>query len=964
LRTKIEVRDTDNSVLGVLDIGKDADFPISITKRLGSIKDISKRSGSYSKTFKIPATKANNRLLNTLYSSNQRNVKDMKNRKAANVLVDSKIIERGYLKVTNVEDVNGVKTYHCKFFGDNADWMAALSEVTLKDLTYGSNSTGDLTYNRTNITNTWDKVYGDNYDHVYAWINYGQYKEGHGLITEDMRPSVRYRAIIERSLSKAGYNLSSTFMDTADFKQLIFPFIGDNFKHSQAIVDNKLFRAASDKVNTDAYYADTGSTSDANGFRQILRFNDDSTAPNFDTGGNYNTSSYRYTIPTAATGNGKYRFAITAKLATGLLASQYNPTDTKISWHIWKNGSYLETVLEDDLLDNYKESKKVETGYYHLIENDYIEFKCSIYGTPAKISGLDNNGNWAVGDTLEGTSSGATATIYKIVNIPNNTLGYKYYYFENSSTTTGKLGFDLGGENVFKVGSPSDTGALFGYTHSYDYINFSNTDTFVELIDMSKELVEENTYQLANVMPEVKVLDLISDISKIFNLYWRTDTKTKTVYVEERDSFFKSYTTALNWTNKVAINKPYKLNFLESYNRDLIFKYAKDSNDKYLEKRNETFQYQNNLYCSYRHELPTRFPKGETTINTTQIAPTYIIHDPKAVLNYCPSFTFCSSNVSRYAVTARLWNEPNLDDSAPPPSYNFNPRILNYKYAAQTDVNSNSLAIDFKGIYTGDKWVNYTTIPAALPLKIWDNTVPYSLSFAQDNGLVLTYYGRTLGVIEDSLQLDLYLNLSDTDIQNLDMSKPVYFKTPEEIQGYWLIDTVHDYSPFKELTRVTLTKYHKNDSSGNKITIDTDSSPDPFPNPTGGDFPPDPINVIGHGSGTDGTETDGDTISRFGIVAQNGTDNRAARGSGSLAMGQGCVAKYKNQSMFGSYPEISNDIFAIGVGNENERITGLRADADGNVTIYGGEIYTINNNGERVPVYTEGSDKIRKIYLK
>ena len=94
MRTKLEVRDTDNSVLGVLDIGKDSDFPFTLTKKIASLSNISKRGGSYSKTFKIPATKANNQLLHNLYSSNQRNVKDMKKRKTAIVLVDNKIIER------------------------------------------------------------------------------------------------------------------------------------------------------------------------------------------------------------------------------------------------------------------------------------------------------------------------------------------------------------------------------------------------------------------------------------------------------------------------------------------------------------------------------------------------------------------------------------------------------------------------------------------------------------------------------------------------------------------------------------------------------------------------------------------------------------------------------------------------------------------------------------------------------
>ena len=972
MRTKLEVRDTDNSVLGVLDIGKDSNFPFTLTKKIASLTDINKRGGAYSKTFKIPATKANNQLLNTLYSSNQRNVKDMKNRKSANVLVDNKIIERGYLKVTNIVDNKGVRSYVCKFFGDNSDWMTALSETTLKDLTYGAGSSGSLDYSNSNISLSWGKTYSDGYDHVYAWINYGQYEVGNGLSTEDFRPSLRYKAIIERALNKVGYKLSSTFMGTSDFEQLIMPYIGDGFQHSQANVDAKLFRASSNKSNTDTYYADGDITFSgtapviSGGLVQTLRFNDDSTGSNFDTGGNYNTTNYKYTVPLPDdTGNGKYRFAINAKLD---MPNSF-VVDAKITWEIWKNGTILETVLQKDDLINYTSGKTIETGYYKLESGDYIEFKSRILGAPAILKVSDPTHTIAVGNRIEQpTPSGynGRAEIYKIISNGN----IKYLFLkdpEDNNTSDGELLFKPF-VNVTET-SPTSPYAPTGVTaevkpfgisgqsvypvpSTYNRINWDNANTYVKLIDMSKQLVENNTFTLANILPEVKVLDLFADITKVFNLYWRTDTKTKTVYVEERDSFFKSYTTALNWTDKLAIDKPYKLNFLENYNRDLIFKYAEDSNDKYLEKRNQTFQYQNNLYCSYKHELPTRFPKGESYVKTSEIAPTYIIHDSKAVLD---------NTLTRYGVTARMWNEPNINDSAPPPDYGFNPRILNYQYGAQTDIDGNALSVDFK---ESGGWVNYTNIPSALPIKVWNNTVPYSLSFAQSDGLVLSYYGRTLGVIEDSLQLEAYIHLTDSDYQNLDMSKPIYLNNPEEVQGYWLIDTISDYSPFKDLTKVTLTKYHKNDSSGRKVTIDTSSSPNPFPNPTGGDFPPNPTNVFGHGTGADGTETDGNDIRRMGIVAQNGTNNRAAKGSASFALGQGCVAKYKNQSMLGSYPEISDDMFAIGVGNENERITGLRADSDGNVTIYGGEIYTINNNGERVPVYTESDNKTRKIYLK
>ena len=68
--------------------------------------------------------------------------------------------------------------------------------------------------------------------------------------------------------------------------------------------------------------------------------------------------------------------------------------------------------------------------------------------------------------------------------------------------------------------------------------------------------------------------------------------------------------------------------------------------------------------------------------------------------------------------------------------------------------------------------------------------------------------------------------------------------------------------------------------------------------------------------------------------------------------------------MLGRYPEATNDIISIGVGTKEERLTGLRVSQDGDVTFYGGEVLVVNDNGERVPVFIEGTDKMKKIYLK
>jgi len=828
---KLEIRDTDNSILGLIDIGNDADFPFTLTKRLASLNDISKRGGAYSKTFKVPSTKENNKLLHYLYSSNQRVVKGFRKRKTANILVDDIIIERGYIKITDIEVKNKTEYYVITFFGDNVQWMTDLAEVELPDLTYANNT---QTYTTANIVSSWSATYPTN-DHVYPWISYGEYENGTSLTTEDFVPSIRYIAIIENSLNKAGFTLSSTFLNTANFKQLIFPFVGEGFLFSQAFVDDKLFKSSLLSSNQliigvfDVFL---------NPIPTKLIFNDDSTGDNFDTGGNFNITTNQFTAPD----EGLYRF----DLSLEILYADQNSQDTKIK--IFKNNTDFQTInSETPQSMSISSPVIIKSGYYILNMGDTIDIR---------------------------------------VEYP---------------TIVGRI--------------------LFGF------------NSYFKLTDMSREIRANATYNISDVLPKIKVLDLFADLTKLFNLYWLTDNKTKTVYVEERDSFFKAVSQAKDWTSLLAIDKEHKIKFITSYKRNLLFKYAEDSNDKYLEKRNADFKYDNNLYSSYKHTFPDRFRKGQDTLETSEIAPTYIIHDERAV-----------SGSLNYGITARMWNESL--QGHPPKSHAFKPRILNFQYSGQT--------IDGDTLYITVDGTNYSNIPSALPIAVFGNTVPYSLSFAQADGL-FSYYSKSMSIIEDGIQLEAVFNISPNQYQSLDIRKPIYLNAPEEVQGYWIIDTISDYNPFK-LTKVILLKYHNQ----TPVSIDTDISPPPFPNPTGGDFPYVPSSVISAGT-TKGT---GENPEKRGVIINNGTGNRTTRGSGSLALGQGCISEYSNQTFIGSYPETTNDKIAIGIGSKEERLTGLRVTTEGDITFYNGEVYIVNTDGERVPVTIDSDNKIKKIYLK
>jgi len=399
VRTKLEIRDTDNGVLGTIDIGKDGDFPFTLTKRLASLNNISKRGGAYSKTFKVPSTKENNKLLNYLYSTNQKVVKGFRERKTANVLVDDVIIERGYVKITDIEVRNKTEYYVMTFFGDNVQWMADLAETQLPDLTYAY-PFSPVVYSEENIANSWSLTFDDGWDIVYPWVNYGEYESGTTLVAEDFFPALRYRAIVERSLNKVGYNLSSTFMDTADFKQLIFPFVGEKFELSQAVVDDKLFRASfSSSGSVTTYYCDVDTNNlGQQGLVSLLAFDDDSTGDNFDTGGNYDTTNNEYTISK----KGKYRFRIV------LDPYQSSTPNVQLGVFLYKNGSALDTLFPYSIITG-KETR--ESGYYEFNSGDKVQARIGLLGRPPVIKVTSSTGSFLDGEIIRGGTTGFEAEV-------------------------------------------------------------------------------------------------------------------------------------------------------------------------------------------------------------------------------------------------------------------------------------------------------------------------------------------------------------------------------------------------------------------------------------------------------------------------------------------------------------------------------------------------------------------------
>lgn len=715
----IRILDSSNSVLGDLDLKNFNDFPLVITKGIVNLDNLKARTGSYTKSFKVPNTKNNSKLLNSLDDINSRkDYNSALNRKECVIIVNGSIIDKGFLQVSKVYQGFELDSYELVFFGNNIDWVKQASQLKLQDISWRNDS---QVYNQSGIT-TANSATVSTYDHCFPYISRGGNEAESQTQVRDFYPCFYIKAIIERGLNGLGWNVSSSFLDDANIKTLACDF-ANNMRIAQSVLDASKTRAET-----------TGNVAISKGVDTIIAYNDDSTPPNSDANGNYNTSTYVYTVPST----GRYILELSTS------AGDANITTASVVTKVYVNGIETNSF-------SFTTSSATQTGTRDVTLTLNFSDVVSVYATI---------------DTLSPSTSA----------------------------------------NV-KAGS---------------YFN----------IYRATELAEGDSYTLSEIIPdEYKLLDVINDFTRMFNIYYWTDVRTKTVYLEPRNTFFEAEANAIDWTDKIDLSNKYELDYVSSYKRSVEFSYKDLSSDEWLkgwESNNKR------KYGEYTHNLPDRFAEGTTSIKLDLFSAPYA-HVANEV-TYLQSGTF---NKNLAFTTLKVWNEYRNDGLQPEERItNYNPKIFFFKFGGQTSLDGTTRLMDFFG----------TSYASSIPYGIFEaynNTdTPINLNFADsfksdgsvDRGLFYNYYASMMKNIEEGGRLIAYFNLDNVDIENLDFRKLVYIDYPAQVKGYYLIESVIDYNPIKNgLTKVSLFKFENLGSvsidstqEGNN-SVDTDNGNLPQP---------------------------------------------------------------------------------------------------------------------------------------
>ena len=206
--------------------------PVNLNYQFADVSQINKTQGSYSQTFRIPATKQNRDFFGSIDKANVQDASDLiisnysvKQKIKASLSYNTIPLMNGYVQIKAVyvqkKDYADIELI---FFGDTIDLATALKEKKIADL---STTSIDHTLNYTNLIVSMSSalklgnvVYGlmdKGRNWTFAEGQTPPYSSTSGLWQGDFTPYVRAKWLIDTIMSEAGYTYDSTLFDSADF---------------------------------------------------------------------------------------------------------------------------------------------------------------------------------------------------------------------------------------------------------------------------------------------------------------------------------------------------------------------------------------------------------------------------------------------------------------------------------------------------------------------------------------------------------------------------------------------------------------------------------------------------------------------------------------------------------------------------------------------------------------------------
>ena len=855
--------DWNKSVVGSLDVSSISDFPLALTFSIADIKDISARKGTFSKTFKIPATKNNNLLYKNIYIANSFSTNNLTNKKPCRILFNNLYSIKGLLQLSAVGLKDKPEYYSCVFFGENIGWATIIGDVLLKDLGVdgvgwdnlnGKTDSGkDLKITKEGISGTWNnddaeyKIRSNSTPSetaiVYPVTSYGDYNSsgeeytiqlldtkytyyrdftgtpvastftgysGNHFATPygtpepmiDWRPCIWVYDVFKEIFIQAGYTIESEFIESETFKKLLFAL--PNFKYNNA---DERYNLYSLEMLWNLFQTNTSS--------RLVYKNNLTTTMNGTNSVNF--VSEKINLDSATGFDAKLNgdplspvFDVNTDTFTAQEYGYYNFSITNNCLHL---NAFTNSSSESDL-QVFLNYARIEVKIKTVGESNFV-----VAGYSEGAVGYSFN----VGSNNNGINLNTTRELEDFVQPLYLNKGDEVQFW-----------FHVRGKPTVNIGTNTITGSFSLYAEK----NISSGHTHNGRMAIGLDPVHAaygQTYNLKNVInEEYKQLDFIKGVSHAFNLQYTTDEASKVVSIEPFNDFYKPLSEAIDWTYKVDRSQDYVDKWVkQAFKRDVVFKYKTDSKDQKVEQRGLDYFKEILDEYPYWETFSDNFERGISIFENPFFAGTFNAKDVDSVMGEVdPPFIGC------------LWeaqdtggNTNPQDWARPVQGYEFLPRLLTWK---KYFPNGNQLTPKRATVQT---WASNNQIVVANSSQpttpaVLSKMYPQATSVNRDDAsqIILTYgnvwvrnytdgdasslgtystYQIGIGLYErfykNMIEMIKYnprvrtvvVNLKIDDIVNLNLRKIIY------IDGvYWRINKIIDYKPLgTPLTKVELIEW-------------------------------------------------------------------------------------------------------------------------------------------------------------
>ena len=855
---RLELRDYTNGILGNVDITSSDNFPLSLTYQNFDIRNFNSRGGSFSKTFKIPATKNNNVLFNHISKDGNIDSKNVRADIPATIYADNVPVIRGTLKLTKVLKQKEALEYECNFLGDNMDWASKIKNLEIKELAFARSDGSDYIFSNV------QGLSGNNRDYnqqnslddkiLYPLASYGEGVSSRNQVFDgDLAPAMYLKNIWDKIFSTQGYTVESEFCNSTFFKSLIVPF---NFEKQSEQVNFKY-----GKIEKSSTYI------------QITQFTE---------GSELNPTIF------AHIGHGVIEVKKGDNNAGVLTA------DTSVTARYPFNGG---TITDDANVPSSGDTGNVQEGSNG---NGNLDGSSLIVKTNAGNHTIDFN----IDFRCFGEANGMAKIQYRLIgelwrfdddkdtNLPNVDGFYKAVKDTEAGTntnpniervwTSGNVDFQ---ENTDydRTHNFSDSVEVFGdsedkyiFTVAVRVLSFNNTPLFdssnfsfgwkggtLEISGNSEIQTGEELTDLQFFLPRGKQSDFISGVAQMFNLQFETDVASKTVKVEPYDYFYKDFSDAVDWTDKIDYSMSIQDEFIYDIKSELKFQYKDASGDGFLERYNK----KNDTDWGAYRELDSQgvFSDGEYKVENKYFSPTfnwyesdYIDRDNSHELQrrpFIPIYHSETSNLDAPANAERADKDFNIGArvlitlplSAGTIQYlsSQSGKVTGYSRVSTNEVvpsdifqkdfpRANFFHLDNARNDTdeSDTFGSFTKLSIGTyngsnieidPNLSFNNILFDNVNSSTDEydmkGLYYHFYSKMVEQLKQKPRIkNIYLRLDKTDVAVLDFQKLVY------LDGlYYRINKIIDFKPhLKESTKVELVEYFDlgvSDNAGQVMNI-------------------------------------------------------------------------------------------------------------------------------------------------